>query len=115
MRMWMVDPKILCKNHLLGEHGEIHKFFKQFVKKYNMNGRAGQIEPKSMKQRHDELVNEMINRGYNHNSPYSQPDVDYLNHMCSVDKDKSLELLLDRCEHCSERLRRMNENSIGRR
>jgi hypothetical protein len=24
--MWMVDPRIMCRNHLLGEHAEIHMF-----------------------------------------------------------------------------------------
>jgi hypothetical protein len=26
MMMWMIDPVLLCRKHLLGEHGEIHKF-----------------------------------------------------------------------------------------
>lgn len=24
MRMWMVDPTIMCRQHLLGEHYELH-------------------------------------------------------------------------------------------
>lgn len=24
-RMWMVDPVLLCQQHLLGEHNELHK------------------------------------------------------------------------------------------
>lgn len=24
MRMWVVNPKILCRKHLLGEHVELH-------------------------------------------------------------------------------------------
>ena len=26
MRMWMVNPRIMCRQHLLGEHVEIHMF-----------------------------------------------------------------------------------------
>ena len=26
MRMWMVDPQIMCRQHLLGEHTEMHMF-----------------------------------------------------------------------------------------
>ncbi len=26
MRTWMVPPQIMCRQHLLGEHNEIHKF-----------------------------------------------------------------------------------------
>ena len=81
MRMWMIDPKLLCRKHLLGEHAEIHKHRHNFVKQHNITGRIYpivQIEPENMKSRHDELAKEMIKRGYNHNSPYEQPDLDYL-------------------------------------
>jgi hypothetical protein len=27
MRMWMVNPRIMCGNHLLGEHLETHMFY----------------------------------------------------------------------------------------
>ena len=76
----MADPKTLCRNHLLGEHFELHKFRHMFVKKRDMTTRIkrNQIFPSLMKQRHDELVCEMIRRGYNHNSPYKQPDISYL-------------------------------------
>ena len=61
-------------------------------KKYKMNGRVGQIEPTKMEERHNELALEMLNRGYNHQSPYKQPDVSYLPVMV-VDRDKSIKIL----------------------
>jgi hypothetical protein len=81
MRMWMINPIMLCRKHLLGEHGEIHKFRHNFVKQHSIAGRMSpviQIEPLKMKLRHDELVEEMLRRGYNHNSPYILPDLSYL-------------------------------------
>lgn len=102
MRMWMCSPKILCKNHLLGEHGEIHKHRHNFIKHHKMDWRIGQIEPESMQKRHDELVKEMIARGYNHKSPYEQPDVSYLPIML-VDRNKALVDLLERCPECRKR------------
>ena len=43
MRMWMVNPKMLCDQHLLGEHFELHKHLWCWVKKYKVDGRiAGQ-------------------------------------------------------------------------
>ena len=36
MRMWMLNPKFLCRQHLLGEHSEIHKFRHNFVKKHKV-------------------------------------------------------------------------------
>ena len=104
MRMWMVNPQILCRTHLLGEHGEIHKHRHNFVKKHNMTGRRGQIEPKSMKARHDELVAEMKRRNYNHHSPYKQPDVSYLPDDMLINKDEALALLIERCPECKARL-----------
>ncbi len=76
----MIDPRFLCEQHLLGEHGEIHKFRHSFVKQHNMTTRIrlGQIEPVSMQARHDALAAEMLRRGMNHRSPYVQPDVTYI-------------------------------------
>jgi hypothetical protein len=99
MRMWMVNPKYLCRQHLLGEHGEIHKHRHNFVKQHKMGGRLGQIEPESMEFRHDELAIEMLKRGYNHKSPYIQPNVSYLPKMV-VNKKDALSDLLARCKQC---------------
>lgn len=100
--MWMVDPRILCRAHLIDEHGEIHKFRHCFVKQYKMDGRMGQIDPSKMKERHDELAKEMLQRGYNHHSSYEQPDVSYLPDM-SVDPIQSIRDLFGRCEDCKNR------------
>ena len=106
MRMWMIDPKLLCRKHLLGEHGEIHKHRHNFLKRHNMSGRVGQIFPARMKARHEELVIEMKRRGYNHNSPYDQPDVSYLGDMLDIKPDIAYNLrdLASRCEECRKNI-----------
>lgn len=116
MRMWMVDPRILCKKHLLGEHGEIHKHRHNFEKRHSMNKRIelGQIEPSSMKIRHDILAEEMLRRKYNHQSPYEQPDISYLpesQQTFMVDVDSSLRDLLNRCSECSLRKEGINHET----
>ena len=108
MRMWMVPSRILCRKHLLGEHGEIHKHRHNFVKKHKMDGRIGQIQPRSMKERHDELAVEMLRRGYNHQSPYEQPDISYLPPMPDVDILVSWLDLSKRCPDCAERAARQS-------
>lgn len=103
MRMWMVDPKLLCNKHLLGEHGEIHKFRHNFVKKHNMAGRMinpSQIDPHKMQERHDILATEMLRRKMNHKSPYEQPDTSYLPE-ANVDIAYNLRDLSERCETCA--------------
>jgi len=74
MRVWDVDPKILCRNHLLGEHREIHAIWSVIV-----NGRSGYARhPETLRwvgrlralhNRHRRVVAEMEKRGYNHASP----------------------------------------------
>lgn len=108
MRMWMIDPKLLCRKHLLGEHGEIHKHRHNFVKQHNMSGRKGQIFPRLMQQRHDELAIEMLRRGYRHESPYTQPGVEYLPEDVLNSKPGINANMIDisnRCTDCAERLR----------
>ena len=104
MRMWMVEPELLCRKHLLGEHGEIHKHRHNFVKRHNMEGRKGQIFPTLMQMRHDELAIEMAKRGYNHNSPYQQPDVTYLEVFPLPNIEANKEDLCTRCTECKQRI-----------
>lgn len=106
----MIDPKMLCKNHLLGEHNEIHKHKHCFEKCYSISGRISPIvliEPENMQNRHDELVQEMIRRGYNHNSPYQQPDLHYLKNderFAKVDLGYNIKDLMKRCPECKKRI-----------
>ena len=107
MRMWMIDPKILCHKHLLGEHGELHMFIPSFHKKYRIDNRVApvvQIELSSYQSRHDELATEMLRRGMNHKSPLPElPDFSYLppeQYEAKVDKEVSKRDLRDRCEDC---------------
>ena len=110
MRMWGINPKLLCRQHLLGEHNEIHKHRHNFVKKHSISKRISpvvQIEPENMKKRHDELVNEMIARGYKHNSPYEQPDLTHLKpdeRYATINVDNSINDLINRCPECKKKL-----------
>lgn len=106
MRMWMINPKKMCTRHLLGEHGEIHKHRHVFVKQHSIFGRVYpivQIEPANMKTRHDLLVEEMIERGISHNSPYEQPNISHLpdwQQNATVNTAISENDLSLRCENC---------------
>jgi hypothetical protein len=110
MRMWMINPKKLCNKHLLGEHGEIHKHRHNFVKHHSISGRLSpvvQIEPASMKLRHDELAAEMTLRGMNHQSSYEQPSIDHLllsEQEAKVDTQQSIQDLFNRCLDCKQRI-----------
>ena len=38
MRMWNINPEKLCKNHLLGEHVEMHKLVGNLTKGRSVQG-----------------------------------------------------------------------------
>jgi hypothetical protein len=107
--MWMVDPKILCLHHLLGEHLECHMFAGCLNKGKKVDGyiKNGILETKSIKSRHDELASEMIGRGYRHNTPLKDGDYGDFGHVC---REKSLKELLSRCKVCSNNLK--GESSV---
>lgn len=110
MRMWMIDPSLLCKNHLLGEHAEIHKHKPSFENHHSITGRVYPvvlIEPSEMEVRHNQLAEEMTKRGYNHKSPYSLPDLSYLSdseRFAKVDIEYNINDLSSRCPECAKRI-----------
>lgn len=111
MRMWMLPPKLLCQKHLLGEHGELHKFIPTFRKGYSVDKRFApvvQIQFKGYRRRHNELADEMIRRGMNHKSPLPElPDfrMHYSQYYDKkVDVVFNLRDLVTRCSDCRDRL-----------
>jgi hypothetical protein len=114
----MVHPSCLCTWHLNGEHGELHKHHTHFVKQRSIKRRYGQIEPLAMKRRHDALVEEMLSRGWKHNSPFEMPDLSYLSDYDregKVDTTVSTALLSLRCMACNDRLQNFLTGKAQRR
>jgi len=107
MHMWMIDPRLMCRQHLLGEHSEIHKHRHVFVRGYRIEGRRGQIEPAAMQARHDTLAAEMLRRGYRHQSPFVQPDLSHYDLTgFTVDREAAAAELARRCPRCRERMQK---------
>jgi uncharacterized Fe-S radical SAM superfamily protein PflX len=104
MRMWMVNPKIMCRQHLLGEHAEIHMFIGTIDREYSVKGylEKGLLEVHSLYERHEELVREMKRRDYKHNSEIDKK-WGKTEKLGSIDKKSSLRRLLDRCSRCRDR------------
>lgn len=99
MRMWKINPKLLCKNHLLGEHYELHKFVGALNKSHNLTGYItnGLMEIHHIRKRHKLLANEMGRRGMNHKSELSE----FVYRIKGkVDPDKSIKDLSERCSEC---------------
>jgi hypothetical protein len=74
MRIWDIPPRVLCRQHLLGEHRELHAIWavmtqqKQGYARHTATTRwQGKLA--ALYKRHTHLVREMIRRGYAHYSP----------------------------------------------
>ena len=110
MRVWDVAPHLLCKNHLLGEHREIHAIWNVITK--GKKGYANHPETKrwvdnlaGLYERHDAIVEEMKERGYKHNSPLEyEGELTKRPFPVFVDSyDRQLELLRGKGCDCLER------------
>lgn len=107
MRMWMVAPRIMCKNHLLGEYRELFALVSMLRKQKSITGYITHncVEPLAIHLRYLELRVEMLRRGYKPTKPF-QFDGPLLYHLpinellFKIDRDSSLRVLLNRCEQC---------------
>jgi hypothetical protein len=73
MRIWDLPPSMLCRQHLLGEHRELHALW--VILTQNKKGYARHPETlrwrgklSALYNRHELLVEELRRRGYNHAS-----------------------------------------------
>ncbi len=74
MRIWDIPPENLCRNHLLGEHRELHAIWSILI--HQKKGYAHHPETlrwkgkqKALYLKHGQIVKEMLKRGYRHDSP----------------------------------------------
>jgi len=78
-RMWLVDPTVMCDEHLQREHWEIHQLIEQIrgdwdMPEYNQTMKVlahaarGQVFPTEIRDRHRCLAVEMESRGIGHDS-----------------------------------------------
>jgi hypothetical protein len=77
MRIWDVPPPLLCRQHLLGEHRELHGLWRILTE--NRQGYSSHPETRrwcgklaALYHRHEALTEEMERRGYRHASPLDQ-------------------------------------------
>jgi hypothetical protein len=104
MRMWMVNPRIMCRQHLLGEHVEIHMFIGTINRNKSIKGylEKGLLEVHNLYSRHAELVEEMRRRGYNHCSEVNEK-WKLVEKLGVIDKEKNVNELVNRCLKCKSR------------
>lgn len=74
MRIWDLPPSLLCRQHLLGEHRELHGLWQILT----LDKKGYALHPETLRWRgklralwlrHEAQVAEMARRGYRHASP----------------------------------------------
>jgi hypothetical protein len=105
--MWGIDPALLCDQHLLGEHTEMHQVAGTI--EHHPHGEAiaeghaerQQVDTSLIGRRHDELAAELQRRGMDHDSPLDYEDELDLG---SLDIEANLADLKARCDDCQTRI-----------
>lgn len=103
MRMWMINPRYMCNQHLLGEHVELHMLAGVLRKGHSVKGYLkGLLDPKRAEARHSRLVQEMESRGMKHASPLSLKT----KIRGPINLVKNIIELASRCKKCRARMQR---------
>ena len=92
-----MDPRAMCRAHLLGEHVECRMLRGSLRKGRRLDGfvESGLVDSRMLLERHEELAREMVRRGYRHASPLPA-DFDVLGAPGSVDVQRSMRELVTR-------------------
>ncbi|MDD5111235.1 MAG: pyrimidine dimer DNA glycosylase/endonuclease V [Candidatus Altiarchaeota archaeon] len=99
MRIWDIPPGRLCRNHLLGEHRELHAIWTILTEDKKGYSRHPETlrwkgKLKALYNRHVKLALEMGKRGYSHKSPLDKRRADgspvQRGHVDSVERQISI-------------------------
>lgn len=114
MRMWPVPVDTLCRQHLLGEHVEMHMFAGTITKMVSLDGYivAGQVDVSKIRLRHELLALELRRRQFKHLSPMdpipvlavSPKDVRRSQEIFKANSLVSARDLWSRCPECRARM-----------
>ena len=97
----MVDPRLMCRKHLLGEHVELHMLVGSMRKGTSLEGFFANrlLETHNIERRHEQLVREMKRRGFQHASPLKNVP---RRRGGRVDRRANLVELARRCKQCRQ-------------
>jgi hypothetical protein len=103
--MWMIPPELLCRQHLLGEHSELHLLAWCLERGHSIAGYLAKKElaPQKMIRRHNALAREILRRGWRHRSPLPKVKV-RSSQFGRIDLRRNIADLGDRCEECRKKL-----------
>ncbi len=116
MRIWDVDPELLCDRHLLGEHNEAHALWSIIInglRGFSRHPETARWRGKLMALylRHETDAREMERRGFRHRSPLEKSLATGKSVQDELKDpiDEQERLLSERDPDCAERIRRSKE------
>lgn len=113
--MWDIPTCLLCDQHLLGEHAELHQEVGQIqagnIATVRGHVEHGQVDIDRIRQRHDQLERAGRARGMAMSSPL--PEFGAIDLGGAIDPEASLDDLAGRCENCRDRIQRYRARSNG--
>lgn len=105
MRMWQVDPSLMCDLHITREHRDLHLTAKliaeEKMREVEVSAMRNKISTRHLPSRHEALAAELISRNIGHSCPL--PDIT-MPRLGEIDKSKSCQELMERCPHCRQRI-----------
>jgi hypothetical protein len=118
MRMWMVDPRIMCFKHLCREHCEVHRLVANLRKGRDVRSYLLRqvLDISSIYARHKELEDEIMARGGKLNSPLSAAECIAFARWygsTTVNIGRSLADLSDCCKECRRKIGRFIYIALG--
>jgi hypothetical protein len=109
VRIWDIAPELLCRNHLLGEHRELHAIWSILTKNKTGYSRHPEVlrwkgKLRALYLRHERLVNEMAERRYAHRSSLDSGLAEGLARQRSFVEPRSAQIRKLRAKKCGCRV-----------
>ncbi len=111
MRVWDLPPQLLCNQHLVAEHSELHTIWSVLTRglkgwSHHPETRRWEGKLAALYARHEAEVEEMLRRGFRHESPLDKRlATGEAGQREYVDApEEQVKLLRERCERCRTRL-----------
>jgi len=109
MRMWLIDPRLLCMKHLKLEHKDLHSIVKNLNSGINLDLYIvrGDIDPSNVFTRHEIVEQELQLRGVYTNSPLHKFECKALETWygkVNINLGRSLSDLSSACPSCHKRI-----------
>jgi hypothetical protein len=113
IRLWLLQPKLLCNLHLWCEHIEAHVFAMLLEGKNSLQYfiDRGVVEVHNIRPRHDALAVELLRRGMKHDRKWPLPKFTEFE-AGHVDRALALRTLTAACTDCARRANKLAAQGI---